>query len=70
MLTASKLLSLSFALVALFSLQMALLAAFGDGAPWEKAMNVATGLGVLLLVALLAVHMICQGADPLTVQQK
>jgi len=55
---ANKLLSLSAALVALFSLQMALLAAFGDQASWELPMNIATGSLVYLLVVVIAIHML------------
>lgn len=62
---AGALLSLSAALVALFSLQMALLAAFGDGAAWEQLMNTATGSGIFLLVVLLAVRMIRRGGREL-----
>lgn len=58
LLRAAKCFSLSAALVALFSLQTALLAAFGDGAVWEQSMNFATALGVFLLVAVLAFRML------------
>lgn len=55
---ARGILSLSAALVAVFSLQMALLAAFGDGGAWQYGMSIATGSAVFLAVAIMALHMI------------
>ena len=63
--SANRLLSLSAALVALFSLQMALLAAFGDGSAWERPMNIATGSVVFLLVAVIALSMLRTGTAEL-----
>ena len=59
--SANRLLSLSAALVALFSLQAALLSAFGDGSGWERAMTIATSLAVFLLVIVIALHMLRRG---------
>ena len=58
---ADKLLSLAAGLVSLFFLQLSLLAAFGNGAPWQLLMNVATGAVVFLLVLGMAVYMMKKG---------
>lgn len=68
--TASKLLALAAGLVSLFFLQMSLLAAFGSGEVWERAMNMATGAAVFLLVLGMAVYMMKKGAQNLRAEQK
>lgn len=59
--SAGKLLSLAAAMVALFSLQAAMLAAFGDGGAWQRQMNALTGGVVFLAVGAMAVHMLRKG---------
>ena len=68
--TASKLLALAAGLVSLFFLQMSLLAAFGSGEVWERAMNMATGAAVFLLVLGMAVYMMKKGAQNLRAVKK
>lgn len=58
---ASKAVTLATALVSLFFLQTAMFTAFGDGAPWQAPMNLATGIGVLLLISGMALFMIVHG---------
>ena len=41
--------------------QTAMFTAFGDGAPWQAPMNLATGIGVLLLISGMALFMIVHG---------
>ncbi len=59
---AVQLLGLAVGLVSLFFLQLSLLAAFGAGGAWERAMNSATGAAVFLLVLGMAVYMMKHGA--------
>lgn len=54
-------LSLASALVSLFFLQVALLAAFGDGGDWEHYMNIATGAAVYLAIMGMAVFLLRAG---------
>ena len=56
--SASKKISLASALVSLYSLQSAMLAAFGNDAAFADLMNSITGFAVLLLIILLSVFMI------------
>ncbi len=60
--TASKVIALATALVSIFFLQTAMFAAFGDGAAWQKPMNIGTGAGVFVLVAVLSLLMIRHGS--------
>lgn len=53
-----RMLSLSQAIFAIFSLQAGLLRTFGTGAPWEHWMNLAVGCLVCLLTAAMGVYMI------------
>ncbi|QNM05196.1 hypothetical protein [Qiania dongpingensis] len=48
--SASKAVTLTAALVSVFSLQTAMLETFGGDAPWQKQMNLWTGSGIILLV--------------------
>lgn len=57
-LQASRILSLSTALVSIFFLQASLLAAFGDGAPWQDCMNLITGSCVYFTILAVAMNMI------------
>lgn len=67
--SAARYFSLSAALVALFSAQMALLGTFGSGESWELPMNIVTGSVVFLVVMVLALHMIRRGTRMLRAQQ-
>ena len=58
---AVRYLSLSVSMVSLFSLQAALLAAFGTGGNWERTMNILSGCVVFLLVGATALYMVVQG---------
>ena len=58
---ASKILSLSTALFSMFSLQNAMIPAFGHSAVFQRNMNAITGFVVFALLALLSVYMILQG---------
>lgn len=62
---ADRRLSLAAALMALFSLQAALLAAFGGSDFPQRAWNAATGFAVVAVVAVLAVQMIRRGCREL-----
>ena len=53
--TASKVLALASSLVSLFFLQTAMLALFGDGAAWERLMNLLTGGAVHAIIVYLAI---------------
>ena len=55
---AAKVISLTGALVSLFFLENALLAAFGSGESWQHPMQLATAGGVFLFSAVMAVRMI------------
>lgn len=55
---AARAVTLATALVSLFFLQTAMFASFGDGAPWQASMSLATGIGVLLLISGMALFMI------------
>lgn len=59
--TASKVVALAAALTALFSLQTAMLAAFGGDTVWQAHMNALTGCGVLILITALSLAMLLQG---------
>lgn len=62
---AGALLSLASALVAVLSLQGALLAAFGDSGAWQRLMGILTGLAVFSAIAAMAVHMLRKGTEEL-----
>lgn len=62
---ADRQLSLAAALMALFSLQAALLAAFGGSGFPQRAWNAATGFAVVAAVTVLAVQMIRRGSREL-----
>ena len=55
---AAKVISLTGALVSLFFLENALLAAFGSGEAWQRPMQLATAGGVFLFSAAMAIWMI------------
>jgi len=55
---AAKVISLTGALVSLFFLENALLAAFGSGKAWQRPMQLATAGGVFLFSAAMAIWMI------------
>lgn len=57
-----RMLELSQAMFAVFSLQASLLHAFGTGANWEGLLNTITGCAVCLLVSATGVYMIRRGA--------
>lgn len=59
--SASKIIALATALVSTFSLQTAMLAAFGGNGTWQKQMNLWTGLGVLAAIVVMALFMIGYG---------
>lgn len=56
-----RMLELSQAIFAIFSLQAGLLHTFGTGESWESMLNVLTGCTVCLLVAAMGVYMIRRG---------
>lgn len=58
---ASKILSLSTALFSMFSLQNAMISAFGHSAEFQRNMNAITGFVVFVLLAFLSLFMILQG---------
>lgn len=58
---ASKILSLSTALFSMFSLQNAMISAFGHSAAFQKNMNAITGFAVFVLLTFLSIYMIIQG---------
>ena len=62
---AGKLLKLASALVALFSLQIAMIETFGDGSPWQQIMNMMTSTTVCLLIIGMSIHMIRKGSKQL-----
>ena len=53
--TVSKILALASSLVSLFFLQTAMFAVFGDGASWERLMNLLTGGTVHAIIVYLAI---------------
>lgn len=58
---ADKMLSLAVAIVALFSLQSALISAFGDDPDFARIMGIATGSGAFVIIDFMAVRMITKG---------
>ncbi len=60
--TAIKIVGLAAALVALFSLQTAMLAAFGGDLRWQVCMNAGTGVAVLALIVAMSLGMLLQGS--------
>lgn len=54
---AGRLLSLATALVSVFFLQTAMLAQFGDSAPWQAHLNMATGGAAFAGVLVIAIYM-------------
>lgn len=60
-LSAAKMLNFACALMAMFTLQSAMMASFGGDDDFRMIMNTITGSVVLLLVFGLAVYMICRG---------
>lgn len=66
-----RMLDLSQAIFAVFSLQASMLQAFGDGAGWEHGLNAVSGCVVCLLVAAMGVYMIRRGTRELKkIQEK
>lgn len=65
-----RMLELSQAIFAIFSLQASLLHTFGTGKPWEDLMNLATGCVVCLMVAAMGVYMIRRGTREIKKQQE
>lgn len=63
---AAKALNLAVALVSILSLQTAMFAAFGGGEAYERGMTAATGAGVCLLIAGMAVFMMLRAGQTLT----
>lgn len=59
--TASKILTLSTALFSMFSLQNAMISAFGEDKLFQRRMNIGTGFAVFLIILLMAVYMIWYG---------
>lgn len=59
--SAGKIIALTAAMVSMFSLQTALLAAFGGGSPWQKQMNIWTGVIILISIAGMALFMMIHG---------
>lgn len=57
-----RMLELSQAIFAIYSLQASLLHTFGTGEPWESWLNMATGCMVCLMVAAMGVYMIRRAA--------
>lgn len=68
--SAGRLLSLASALVSLFFLQTAMLAAFGQGEAWEGQINLLSGSLVLALTAAMALYMIRSGSRQLQVLRR
>lgn len=60
-----RMLDLSQAIFAIFSLQASMLHTFGTGEPWEGQLNTLTGCVVCLLVAAMGVYMIRRGSREL-----
>jgi len=60
---AGKQLSFASAFVSLYFLQCSLFSVFGDGSPWEKYMNIGTGMAVFALIAADAVYMIRKSSE-------
>ena len=56
-----RMLELSQAVFAIFSLQASMLHTFGTGEPWEDWLNLGTGCTVCLMVASMGVYMILRG---------
>lgn len=56
-----RMLELSQAIFAMFSLQAGLLHTFGTGESWEHWMNLATGCVVCLMTVAMGIYMICRG---------
>lgn len=56
--SASKILAFATAIVSLFSLQTAMITAFGESGAYQRMMNLCTGLGVFVTAAVLALFMI------------
>lgn len=59
--TASKILTLSTALFSMFSLQNAMISAFGEDRLFQRRMNIGTGFAVFLIILLMSVYMIWHG---------
>lgn len=59
--TASKIITLSTALFSMFSLQNAMISAFGEDKVFQKRMNIGTGFAVFLIILLMSVYMIFHG---------
>lgn len=58
---ASKMITLSTALISIYSLQTAMFAAFGDNYLQQRIMNIITGFVVFLIVIFIALFMIIRG---------
>lgn len=58
---ANKVLNLAVAVVAVFSLQSAMLSTFGDDPGFARIMGIATGFGAFLIINFMAVRMIVKG---------
>ena len=56
-----RMLELSQAFFAIFSLQAGMLHTFGTGEPWEHWMNLGSGCVVCLLTVCMGIYMICRG---------
>lgn len=59
--SAAKMLNFACALMSIFTLQSAMISAFGNDEVFRRNMNIATGCGVFILVFGLAIYMIRRG---------
>ena len=64
-LSASKALALTVAAISVYSLQSAMISAFGNSEPFRTRMGTCVGAGVFLLIASLSVSMIVKGTKAL-----
>lgn len=65
-----RMLKLSQAFFAMFSLQAGLLHTFGSGEAWEHWLNLASGSAVCLLTAAMGVYMLCRGSREIKTLQE
>ena len=65
-----RMLELSQAIFAIFSLQASMFHTFGTGEDWEHLMNVITGCGVCLLIVSIGIYMIRRGTREIKKQQE
>ena len=58
---ASKVLNLAVAVVAVFSLQSAMISVFGDNPDFARIMGIVTGFGAFMIINFMAIRMIIKG---------